>query len=71
MVQLSTLLALAVSTLVVTSKPVAVDVAAAASASASAPVRVSVGTNAERIANGMSPLPPTRRSSGMYLAVSQ
>ena len=58
MVQLSTLLALAVSTLAVSSKPVAID-------SGMSSAKLSIGTNAERIAQGMSPLPPTKRSTGM------
>jgi hypothetical protein len=59
MVQLSTLLVLAVSSLAVTSKPVAIDSTSSA--------KLTLGTNAERIAQGMSPLPPTKRSSGMCL----
>jgi hypothetical protein len=59
MVQLSTLLALAVSTLAVSSKPVAID-------SGMSSAKLSIGTNAERIAQGMSPLPPTKRSTGMF-----
>lgn len=58
MVQLSTLLVLAVSTLAVTSKPVAID-------GNMSSAKVHLGTNAERIAQGMSPLPPTKRSTGM------
>ena len=58
MVQLSTLLVLAVSSLAVTSKPVAIGSTPSA--------KLTLGTNAERIAQGMSPLPPTKRSSGMF-----
>lgn len=58
MVQLSTLLVLAVSTMAVSSKPVAID-------GNMSSAKLSLGTNAERIAQGMSPLPPTRRSTGM------
>jgi hypothetical protein len=58
MVQLSTLLVLAVSSLAVTSKPVAIDGNTSAA-------KLSIGTNAERIANGMSPFPPTKRSTGI------
>ena len=64
MVQLSTLLALAVSTLAVSSKPVAID-------SGMSSAKLSIGTNAERIAQGMSPLPPTRRSTGMSFLTYQ
>jgi len=64
MVQLSTLLVLAVSTLAVTAKPVAID-------GTTSSAKLSLGTNAERIAQGMSPLPPTRRSTGMLHANGQ
>ena len=60
MVQLSTLLALAVSTLAVSSKPVAID-------SGMSSAKLSIGTNAGRIAQGMYPLPPTKRSTGTFL----
>jgi hypothetical protein len=62
MVQLSTLLVLAVSTLAVSSKPVAID-------GNTSSAKLHIGTNAERIAQGMSPLPPTKRSTGMLFCI--
>jgi len=64
MVQLSTLLVLAVTTMAVSSKPVAID-------GNMSSAKLSLGTNAERIAQGMSPLPPTRRSTGMSFLTYQ
>lgn len=57
MVQIATLLTIVITTLAVTATPVILGDHPS--------VKVNVGTNAERIAQGMSPLPPTKRSTGM------